>query len=195
MQMEFLDPRTKALVMWQDPKKTGAMFGGSTLIYYFLEQSGYTAISLVSNLLLLAVIGSFLWSSASRFMNKPSLSLHVPEIDEQTARTLAEHFQTGFNKAGLYSNRVLSGTEPILTLKTAGVLYVVSRFGGWFHFWTLCYMVVFCVFTVPKVYEMKQTEIDQLLAKASKQLGAYSDVLKQNATNMLNKAKEGKKAE
>ena len=60
----------KDLVMWTDPKKTGAVFGGATLLYYFLEQSGYTAISLVSNVLLLAVIGSFLWGTASRFMGK-----------------------------------------------------------------------------------------------------------------------------
>lgn len=192
--MEYLSPQSKAMVMWEDPKKSGAVFGGATMLYYFLERSGYTAISLVSNMLLLAVIGSFLWSSASRFMNKESLKLHIPEIDDTTARALAEHFQTGFNKAGVYGNRVLTGGEPILTLKTAALLYVVSSFGGFFHFWTLCYTVVFLAFTTPKIYEMKKTEIDQLMAKASKQLGAYGEVFKANANNMLNKAKEGKKA-
>jgi len=193
--MEYLSPETKDLVMWTDPKKTGAVFGGATLLYYFLEQSGYTAISLVSNVLLLAVIGSFLWSSASRFMGKAMFKIHIPEIDEATTRSLATTFQSAFNKAGAYGNRVLSGSEPVLTLKTAGVLYVASKFGGFFHFWTLCYTVVFSAFVLPKVYVMKKTEIDALVAQGSKQIEAYTAVLKEQATQMMNKAKDGKKAQ
>jgi len=183
-------PKAKSIVLWENPKKTGAIAGGATFAYYVLEMSGYTMISLFSNILLLVVIGAFLWHSASRFMSgSMKIPPRVPELDDSTARELSAHLQVTVNKVGAYSNRVLSGAEPILTLKSAGVLYMTSRFGGWFHFWTLCYMAIFLALTVPKVYILKQREIDQLLGQASRQIGAYVEVLKGSVTGSLNKGR------
>ena len=58
-----------ALLLWRDPRKSGIIFGGITAVYILLEWTKYSLINLVSNFLLIAVIGAFLWNNVANFTN------------------------------------------------------------------------------------------------------------------------------
>ncbi len=58
-----------ALLLWQDPRKSGIVFGGITAAYILLEWTKYSLINLVANFLLIAVIGAFLWNNVANFTN------------------------------------------------------------------------------------------------------------------------------
>jgi hypothetical protein len=60
----------KALLLWEDPKKSGAVLAGATVVYFLLEMSGYTMLYLIPTLMLVAVIASFVFSRGSRFLGR-----------------------------------------------------------------------------------------------------------------------------
>ena len=50
------------LLLWEDPIKSGGILGGATVAYLLFHCSGYSALYIVCNLLLVGVIGTFVWS-------------------------------------------------------------------------------------------------------------------------------------
>merc|ERR1712216_282624 len=50
------------LLLWEDPIKSGGILGGATVAYLLFHCSGYTAMYIVCNLLLVGVVGTFVWS-------------------------------------------------------------------------------------------------------------------------------------
>merc|ERR1712188_286800 len=50
------------LLLWEDPIKSGSILGGATVAYLLFHCSGYTAMYIVCNLLLVGVVGTFVWS-------------------------------------------------------------------------------------------------------------------------------------
>jgi hypothetical protein len=58
----------KALVLWEDAKKTGVVVSGVTVAYYFMEHSGSTLIALLCNLLMCATIASFLFTHVTNLL-------------------------------------------------------------------------------------------------------------------------------
>lgn len=54
----------------QDPKKSGVVLGGATLLYLILDVSGLSLLSIVANTLLIAVSISFLWNNIASFTGR-----------------------------------------------------------------------------------------------------------------------------
>lgn len=175
----------KALLPWEDPKKSGAILAGATVVYFLLEMSGYTMLYLIPTLMLVAVIASFVFSYGSRFLGRSHAAIKIPELDDTAARQISANIQFASNRAGAVANKVLSGEEPASTLKVAAGLYLVSYVGRFFHVFTLAYLVVVLAFTAPKVYQLKKTEIDQLLSTATRQAVEYKKVVEQQILSKL----------
>lgn len=175
----------KELLLWEDAKKSGAVMFGATLVYFMLEMSGYTMLFLIPMLMIVAVLASFVFSFAARFLGKSSLSVKIPELDDTAARQIASNIQYTHNRFSHVANKVLSGQELGLSLKVLVVLWLVSQIGKLFHVLTLAYLVVIVAFTVPKIYELKKTEIDQLLGTASRQMQEYYKVIEANVLSKI----------
>ena len=58
------------LLMWRDPKKSGLVFAGVTLGYLLLEWSHYSLLTIIANVLLIAVTVSFLWNNIAGFTGR-----------------------------------------------------------------------------------------------------------------------------
>ena len=66
------------LALWKEPQSSGAVLGGATLVYFVFEKLRYTALALVSQAMLVLVLGCAMWTAYCRFMNKcaqPPLAL------------------------------------------------------------------------------------------------------------------------
>ena len=55
-------------VLWQDPVKSGAVLGGATFIYVFVERMNYNVINILANLALVSVLVLSLWTHVSTFV-------------------------------------------------------------------------------------------------------------------------------
>lgn len=58
------------VLLWRDIRITGAIFTAGTILYFLLEWSGYSLLTLVSNTLLAALALAFLWNNVARFTGK-----------------------------------------------------------------------------------------------------------------------------
>jgi len=181
----------KELLLWEDAKKSGAVLFGATAVYFVLEKSGYTMLFLVPALMIVAVIASVVLSFGARFLGKSSMNVKIPELDDTGARQIATHIQYAHNRFSAVANKALSGEELGKSLKVVGALWVVAQIGKLFHVLTLAYLVVFTAFTIPKIYQLKKPEIDQLLVTAKRQMQEYYKVIE---TNVLSKLPKGKAA-
>mmetsp|Transcript_4859 Transcript_4859/g.6578 ORF Transcript_4859/g.6578 Transcript_4859/m.6578 type:complete len:205 (-) Transcript_4859:280-894(-) len=186
--IEFLEgfPKAKALLLWECPKKSGGVLALTTMMYFLMELSGYTMLSLFSTILLFAVIASFVWASIARITNRDDMKVPlVPELDEKSKIELGNKVQSSFNKLSVVCNKILTGSNPWLTLQAAGFLFTVSKIGAFFHFWTLVFQGVLLSFTIPKIYQLKKTEIDQMVGAGRTQINAYYMVLKGNVLGKI----------
>merc|ERR1712019_177547 len=66
------------LLMWKDVTKSGIAFGTATFLYLLFELSGWTTVAILSNAALLAIIGTFVWSTVSQVLGKSALPIPEP---------------------------------------------------------------------------------------------------------------------
>lgn len=58
------------LLLWRSWEKTAPIVGVATLAYVGVELSGISVISLLSNLLLLLIVVSFIWNNVATFAGR-----------------------------------------------------------------------------------------------------------------------------
>merc|ERR1711977_239106 len=63
------------LLLWADPVKSGGILGGATVAYLLFHCSGYSAMYIICNLLLVGVVGTFVWSIIAQLLGKPEFPL------------------------------------------------------------------------------------------------------------------------
>merc|ERR1712176_229390 len=124
-----MNKEVEALVLWEDPIKSGAILGGATLAYTLFHCSGYSALYIVCNLLLVGVVGTFVWSIIAQLLGKPEFPIPEPQPEaiEKAFATVADKGKTVTNQGIGFFYKIAKGHEPALSLKTAGALYVMDK--------------------------------------------------------------------
>lgn len=56
--------------MWRDKYLSAGTLGGSTLVWFLLEKSGYTFTTLLCNILMFAVVILFVWSNVAALLHR-----------------------------------------------------------------------------------------------------------------------------
>lgn len=178
VKLPFKNPALEELLLWRDPKKSGAALGASTAAFLFLQFAHINLLQTVAFTLLTLVLGCFLWNNLASFTHRPPVPVPLvlrEGIKASDAKDVAEKATVHINKGLAYANRLATGREPVLTGSVVGVLYVVGRLAGAVSIVGLAYSAVLGAFTAPKVYELKKAEIDALVDKARAQWTAVYD--------------------
>eukprot|EP00217_Crustomastix_stigmatica_P010057 CAMPEP_0183795544 /NCGR_PEP_ID=MMETSP0803_2-20130417/4601_1 /TAXON_ID=195967 /ORGANISM="Crustomastix stigmata, Strain CCMP3273" /LENGTH=195 /DNA_ID=CAMNT_0026039971 /DNA_START=35 /DNA_END=622 /DNA_ORIENTATION=+ len=190
------DGKMKDLAMWVDPVRSGAVLGGATLSWLVLEKSGYTLLTIASNLLLLLLISLVAWKQAATFFTKmPPPPAQSFELSEATVRKVVDITVSHVNLTLAYCYKLGTGNDLVATAQALLALYVVSKVGAFFHILTLCWLGVVGFFSWPKLYAAKQAEIDKLLGEAKAQLEAAKAVLEKEIRSKISSAAPAKKTE
>merc|ERR1712060_159675 len=169
------------LLLWEDPIKSGGILGGATVAYLLFHCSGYTALYIVCNLLLVGVVGTFVWSIIAQLLGKPEFPIPEPkpEAIEKLVDCAGTQAKTYTNKAVGIFYRITKGHEPALSLKAAFILYIVAKLTGMFSLLTLVYVACVGAFVGPKVYVLYKEDIDK-----------YIGIAKVKVDEVLGQAKE-----
>lgn len=72
-------PAQEELLLWRDPKKSGAALGASTAAFLFLQFAHINLLQTVAFTLLTLVLGCFLWNNLARQASPgdPALACHA----------------------------------------------------------------------------------------------------------------------
>merc|ERR1712190_123301 len=156
------------LLLWEDPIKSGGILGGATVAYLLFHCSGYTAMYIVCNLLLVGVVGTFVWSIIAQLLGKPEFPIPEPKPE-----AIEKFFDCAATQAKTYTNkfvgvfyRIAKGHEPALSLKAAFILYISAKLTGMFTLLTLAYVACVGAFAGPKVYVLYKEDIDKYIGIA-----------------------------
>merc|ERR1712144_128628 len=154
---------------------------GATVAYLLFHCSGYSAMYIICNLLLVGVVGTFVWSIIAQLLGKPEFPLPEPkpEAIDKAFACISDSGKTYTNKAIGVFYRIAKGHEPALSLKAGAVLYAMAKVSSMFTLLTLAYIATVGAFAGPKIYTLYREDIDM-----------YVDIAKSKVDEVVVQAKE-----
>lgn len=156
------------LFHWADPVASGVSLVLGVVLLFCL--AAYSIISIVSNVLLLAVLGGIgckVYVHMMGFLKKPckdplaQLALvDVSCTEECIAPTLNSCVQF-YNCAANQLRSLLLGEDLYASVKFGLVLYLFTMLGSMFNALTLCVFAWVFSFIIPRIYEDNQEGMDE----------------------------------
>ncbi|KAH0950012.1 hypothetical protein HN011_000404 [Eciton burchellii] len=169
---ERLNPKVAGLIYWRDPKKSGIVFG--TILGVLLSLAYFSLISVLAYLSLLILSGTILfriYKTVLQAVQKTSDGHPFKEILDLDLALPAEKVHEVADVAVAHANAAVSELRRLFlvedfvdSLKFGVLLWCLTYVGSWFNGMTLIIIGVVALFTLPKVYETNQEQIDQNLA-------------------------------
>ncbi|XP_011865907.1 PREDICTED: reticulon-1-like [Vollenhovia emeryi] len=169
---ERLNPKVAALIYWRDPKKSGIVFG--TILGVLLSLAYFSLISVLAYMSLLALSGTILfriYKTVLQAVQKTSDGHPFKDILELDLALPASKVHEVADVAVAHANAAVSELRRLFlvedfvdSLKFGVLLWCLTYVGSWFNGMTLIIIGVVALFTLPKVYETNQEQIDQNLA-------------------------------
>ncbi|XP_068669152.1 reticulon-like protein B12 [Aristolochia californica] len=149
------------VILWRKSNVTVGILVATLAAWVVFEKSGYTLLSLVSNVLLLLFIILFLWAKAAATLGRPAPPLPYLQLSEDFVNEAAAFVRSRVNTLLAVSHDISLGKDPVLFVKVAAWLWLVSSVGDWADFLTLGYTSLVFILTVPALYEKYEDLIDK----------------------------------
>ncbi|XP_042004206.1 reticulon-like protein B2 [Salvia splendens] len=180
--------------LWRDKKVSAGVLGGATAAYVLFDVLEYHLLTLVCHVLMLGLIGLFLWSSANTFIKKSAP--HIPQviIPEEPVMKCASALRIEINRGFAVLRDIASGKDLKKFLSVIAGLWVLSLVGGCCDFLTLLYTITVALFTVPIFYEKYEDKVDfygeKALAEVKKQYAVFDTKVLSKIPRALKDKKE-----
>ncbi|KAI3829254.1 hypothetical protein L1987_03372 [Smallanthus sonchifolius] len=152
--------------LWRNKKISASVLGGATAVWVFFELLEYHLLTLVCHVLILAFALLFLWSNASKFINKSPPRIPEVRIPEDKFLQFAAGLRNEINQALDSLRNIASGRDLKKFLVVVIGLWVLSIVGSWCNFLTLFYISFVLLHTIPVLYEKYENQIDAFAEKA-----------------------------
>ncbi|KAL4570730.1 hypothetical protein LXL04_026391 [Taraxacum kok-saghyz] len=154
------------VLLWKDPKVSGGILGGVSLIWFLFEVMEYHLLTLICHSLILTLAILFLWSNASAFVKKTPPKIPQVAIPEKPVLEIVSSLRIELNRGFAVLRDIASGKDLKKFLSVIAGLWFVSIISNCYNFLTLVYILVVLLFTVPVVYDKYEDKIDPLAEKA-----------------------------
>ena len=82
----------ESVLMWEQPVTSGLALASVTAAFFLLEKSGFTLIALTANILLVAVLGVFVWSNVATVLNLYVLPKQTNKQTKKNTRSISLYF-------------------------------------------------------------------------------------------------------
>jgi len=181
-------PHISKIVHWNDPVRSGLLFGIWNFFFFLITWGNYSLLTLVSYLLLSIVLSSFcyanfvvykaLWLQKKQVPNPlkerfGNAKWHIPR---KTANQITDSILDFSNLTIDYLREAVYAQNILFSLKFAALLYFMAQIGNWFSDPCLIYLVGLIAFVWPKLYQEKQKEIDHAAELAKSHIKKYVDL-------------------
>ncbi|KAF8022542.1 hypothetical protein BT93_F0148 [Corymbia citriodora subsp. variegata] len=155
------------VLLWRNINVSAALLAGTTLIWFLFEVVEYNFVTLLCHVAITAMLVTFIWQKAAEIFN-----WEAPQIPQFifTFDYVASTFHRRFNQ--LLSNLIdiASGRDFGQFILVIIILYVLSVIGSCFSTLNLLYLGLFCMETVPFLYDRYEEEVDMLVGKIAREM-------------------------
>ncbi|KAI3681820.1 hypothetical protein L6452_36625 [Arctium lappa] len=145
--------------LWRNKKIYASILGGATASWVLFELLDYHLVTLVCHVLVLVFAILFMWSNASKFINKSPPSIPEVRILEDALRRVAVALRIEINRFLDILRDFASGRDMKKFLTIVVGLWVLSIVESWCDFLTLFY-------TIPVLYGKYEEHVDAFAEKA-----------------------------
>lgn len=196
-----LHPQVIRLIYWVELQRTTGVFGGVLLL--LLSLRFYPLIGVVMTFALSLLVVAFLYRigmTIVKAVQKTSAEHPFKHLLEEKIEISEEAMTYWANKTRVCINEGIRQTQclflvkdTVASLKAMIMFWLVSYIASCINFLTICILGTVVMFTVPKLYEEKQAEIDQLFSlvmeKSCLACGMIEEKLPEKIKVYLKKAK------
>ncbi|TVU33374.1 hypothetical protein EJB05_25187, partial [Eragrostis curvula] len=180
--------KTADVLLWKDTKISAAVIGGATVLWVLFEVVDYHLLTLISHVLIGALVILFLWSNATVFIKKSPPDVPEVQISEDLAVNIALALRADINKALGLLREIAMGHDLMKFLGVLVALWILSEIGNLCDFLTLIYSAVLMLHTVPILYHKYQDKVDDFAAKAHGELCKQYKVLDDKVLSKIPRA-------
>jgi len=146
--------------LWKDKYLSTGVLAGSTLTWFLLDKSGYTFLTLLSNILMFVVVILFVWANVAALLNRAGPPVPELSVSEEFVTRSANTFSVELNKVLAIARDVALGKDFKLFLKVVALLWLVSTITSWFNLLTCIWIGVVLLHVIPFIYDTYEDVID-----------------------------------
>ncbi|XP_005095181.2 reticulon-1-A isoform X2 [Aplysia californica] len=166
------------LIYWRDVKKTGVVFGAMLTVLLCLAIFSLVSVLAYLSLALLTVSFSFVvykkimgavQKSNDGHPFKVLLEMDI-DLKEEKLKTVIQTLLNNINKTVNELRRLFFIEDIVDSIKFGLMLWLSTYIGSLLNGITLVILAVILLFTLPKVYETYQVQIDQYVGQAKAQI-------------------------
>lgn len=177
----------RELVYWTDPRKSAAVFGSALTLLVSLAVFSVVSVLAYLVLALLSVTITFrVYRSVLQAVQKTQDGNPFKAYLEQDVTVSPDAFHhycttglTYVNQALKYLLRLFLVHDLIDSLKLTALMWLMTYVGAVFNGLTLLILALLLTFSVPAVYKKYQTEVDQYLDVAQKQVNSIVEKIQE----------------
>ncbi|KAE8686967.1 Reticulon-like protein B12 [Hibiscus syriacus] len=158
------------VMLWRRGNLTMGILLVTLAAWVVFEKSGYTLLSLVSNVLLLLIVILFLWAKSAAILNRPAPPLPELYLSQEMVDEVGAFIRAHVNDFLSASRDIALGKDARLFFKAAAYLLLISVVGSLADFLTLGYTSLVVVLTVPALYERYEDYIDSYTVLGSRKM-------------------------
>ncbi|KAE8696534.1 Reticulon-like protein B12 [Hibiscus syriacus] len=155
------------VMLWRRGNLTMGILLVTLAAWVVFEKTGYTLLSIVSNVLLLLLVILFLWQNLLQFLTgnrccraTPAPPLPELYLSEDMVNEVGAFIRAPVNNFLSASRDIALGKDSGLFFKAASYLLLISIVGSLTDFLTLGYISLVVVLTVPAFYERYEDYIN-----------------------------------
>jgi len=181
--LKGVDPRVIDLIYWRDVKKTGIVFGVMLTVLLCLAVFSLVSVVAYLSLALLTVTFSFVvYKKIMQAVQKSGdghpfscILNHDITLKEDKLKPVIASVLSNVNKMAHELRRLFLIEDLVDSVKFGLMLWVSTYIGSWMNGITIVILAVILIFTLPKVYETYQVQIDSYIDLAK---GHIDNVMK-----------------
>lgn len=164
-----------AIFRWVDPVESVLVFLVVNFFYLVIVYGDYSVLTLVCTVHCAAIVVCATWAACNLL-----LSLATKKAKENTLTAKLGSASLEFDSAALaefitliasaklaVARKILFFEDPYFSIKMFHVFFLLAQIGNYLSGITLLYLGALVLFVVPKIYEMKQKEIDSAIGLAT----------------------------
>jgi len=170
MVKQNLHPQVVQLIYWVEVQRTTGVFGG--ILFLLLSLRFYSVIGVATTFALSLLVIAFLYRIGMTIVKAvQKTSAEHPfkhlleekiEVSDETVQRIASEVRLFVNEKIRQAQCLFLVKDTVMSLKAMVVFWLVSYVASCIDLLTIGIMGVVALFTLPKLYEEKQAEIDQV---------------------------------
>ncbi|KAH7280561.1 hypothetical protein KP509_36G002800 [Ceratopteris richardii] len=180
------------IILWRRKYLSATILVGTTVAWILFEHSGFSLLTVVSDVLLILIVGLFILASGAAFFNKQPPPIPELHMSEDMVISFASALRLEINKALAIAHDIALGKDLRVFLKVITILWGLSVVGGWFHFLTMIYICILLFHIVLGIYESYEDQIDAYakiaMDKTNKHYLALNDIISRKFSSKANKS-------